>query len=64
MSAGGPVSLPAKGVLRKALSMNPASAYAAYGTRKDDLPARTGVMDFTKARPREIVLDKLRPDTR
>ena len=39
-------------------------AAVAYGTQKADLPARTEAMSFKNGEPREVLLDKLRPDTR
>jgi hypothetical protein len=39
-------------------------AYVAYGPQKDDLAARTEAMELRKGRPREITLEKLKPDTR
>ena len=52
------------GVTLSVLCYDNARACVAYGTRKDDLAARTEAMDFEKGKPREILLEKLKPGTR
>jgi phosphodiesterase/alkaline phosphatase D-like protein len=41
-----------------------AKAVVVYGTQRTDLSARTEARSFEKGRPQEVLLDKLRPDTR
>jgi len=41
-----------------------AKAIIAYGTQKADLTARTEAKAFKKGEPQEVILEKLKPDTR
>ena len=41
-----------------------AKAVIAYGTQKADLAARTEVKSLQKGQPQEVILEKLKPDTR
>ncbi len=54
----------ATSVTLSVLCYDDAKAYVAYGTQKDDLAIRTEAMEFQKGEPREVLLDRLKPDTR
>lgn len=54
----------ATSVMLTVLCCADAKAYMAYGTRKEDLALRTEVQELKKGVPQEVVVAKLKPDTR
>lgn len=53
-----------RSIMLSVLSDSDAKAVVVYGTQTTELSARTEAKSFKKGRPQDLILEKLKPDTR